>query len=169
MLGRGTRLWRNRIAIQQSGKAAVAGIDRIDRIADRDAGQRPCCGGVPDGIGRHVLIEQGERLGIGQAVIQLVRLHPPVQRHHGDAGQLAGPMDGRHLPIVLQRGGDAVAGAQGQPVEGADQPADALQPLRVGQPQVAVDDGERVRAALRAGQDAAAEVKHGRSPSPSGR
>ena len=53
-------------------------------------------------------------------------------------------MQGRGLPAVLQRGDEMVAGLQPDGVEARDQRRNAPVPLRIGQPHLAVDDGERI-------------------------
>ena len=106
------------------------------------------------------LIDQRLGLGIGEAIVELVGGRAPVQRRDDDAGELAGPMDGRRLPVVLQRRDQMVAGLQPEPVEARDQRGNPPVPLRIGEAHVAIDDGERVRVARNAGQKARAKIKH---------
>ena len=110
---------------------------------------------------RHALIDQRLGLGVGEAIVELVRGRAPVQRRDDDAGELAGPMDGRRLPVVLQHRDQMVAGLEPQPVEARDQRGNPPVPLRIGETHVAIDDGERVRVARNAGQKARAKIKHG--------
>ena len=53
-----------------------------------------------------------------------------------------------------------VAGLEPEPVEARDQRGNPPVPLRIGQPHVAIDDGERVRIARHAGEKARAKIKH---------
>ena len=107
-----------------------------------------------DRLRGHVLVGDGLGLGVGQIEIEFARGRAPIHRRDDDAGELAGPMQGRGLPAVLQRGDEMIAGLQPDRVEARDQRRNAPVPLRVGQPQLAIDDRQRMRIAGDAGEKA---------------
>ena len=96
-----------------------------------------------------------------EAEIELVRARAPIDRRDDDAGELAGPVDGRRLPAVLQHGDEMVAGGKPDLVKAGDQRRDAPIPLAIVEANVAVDDRQRIRIACDAGEKAGAEIKHG--------
>jgi hypothetical protein len=110
---------------------------------------------------RHRLVDQRLGLGIVEAIVQLVCGRAPVQRRNDDAGELAGPVDCRRLPVVLQNRHEMVAGPKLQRVEARDQRRNPPVPLGIGEAHAAIDDRERVGVARDAGQEACAEIEHG--------
>ena len=74
------------------------------------------------------------------------------------AEPLRGPVELDRLAARLDHGGDAVAGADPGPGEPAGESPDALQQLRVGQPEVAVDHGFGIGMALGRGEERNREV-----------
>jgi hypothetical protein len=109
---------------------------------------------------RDVLMEERLRLGVLTEEIEIVGGRAPVHRRYDDAGELAGPVQRRRLPAVLQHGDDMVAGPHAERVETRDHAGDAAVPLRIGQPHRAVDDRERIGVARHAGDEAEPQVKH---------
>jgi hypothetical protein len=69
-------------------------------------------------------------------------------------------MEARHRQSVLQHYGEVVALPQTQCCEPVDHPANFAIPFGVAETPIAIYHSERVRAALDAGDKAAAEVKH---------
>ena len=59
-----------------------------------------------------------------EAVVDLVGLGAPVQRRHHHARELAGPVQRRHLPAVLQHDQQVVAAAAGRALAGRRHSAD---------------------------------------------
>ena len=135
----------------------------VARQSDRDLLALAGLGRRLHRVRRHRLIDQRLGLGVVEAIVELVGGRAPVQRRDDDAGELAGPMDGRRLPVVLQRRDQMVAGLEPEPVEARDQRGNPPVPLRIGQAHLAIDDGERVRVARHAGQKAGSKIKHSSS------
>ena len=69
-------------------------------------------------------------------------------------------MQGRSFPAILQRSDDVIAGFEPERVEPRDERRDAAVPLRIGQAQVAVDDGKRVGVARHTAEKTQTKVKH---------
>ncbi len=65
---------------------------------------------IGDGAGLGVIEHEGEFVGFGA----------PVQRRDDDAGELAGPVQRRGFPAVLQQGDEMVAGFEAGVVERGD-------------------------------------------------
>ena len=117
--------------------------------------------GSGHGVGADRLVHHRLGLGILGAEIDLVGLGAPVDRRDHDAGELAGPVQRGRLVAILQQGEQTVARLEPHGIEAGDQGGDAPVPLRIGQSHVAVDDGECIRVARNARQEARAEIKHG--------
>ena len=100
----------------------------------------------------------GDRFGFGIAEIEidLACAGAPIHRRDDDARELAGPMQRRRLPAVLQRRDQVIARLQPDRVEARDHRRDAPIPLRIGQAHLAIDDGKRVRIAGNAAEKAEA-------------
>ena len=143
-----------------------AGEVEVRRAGHRDGDARQALGlrRGGDGCGGNVLIDDGLGFGILNAEIDLVILGAPIQRRDDDAGELTGPVDGGGLPAVLQHRDQMIAGLQSDLVERGDQRGNFRVPLPVGQPQLAVDNGQRFGIAVDARNKAGAEVKHDRAP-----
>ena len=77
--------------------------------ADEQAGHCPGTFATRHFFGRHGLEDERPGLGVLQDEIDLVRLGAPVDRHDDDAGKLAGPVQGRRLPAVLQNRDQTIA------------------------------------------------------------
>ena len=97
-----------------------------------------------------------QRLGLGvpQKEIEFGGRRSPVHGRHDHAGKLAGPMQGGGFPAILQRGHDVIAGRKSEGIEARYQGRDAAVPLRIGQAQLTIDDGKRVRIARNAAEKA---------------
>ena len=134
------------------------------RRAERDTLARAPAFDARSASAGDVLVDQRPWPRNLQAVVDLVGLGAPVDRRDDDAGELAGPVQRRRLPAVLQHGDQMIAGHQAELVEAGHHGRDAAVPLRIGQSHRAVDDGERVGIALHAGEKAGAEIKHGQGP-----
>ena len=80
-----------------------------DVAAGPDTAEPRGTGGV--GHRRSGGLVEGQRRGAGirEEVIQFPRAAPPVERHHDNAGKLAGPVERRHLPAVLHDDGEPVS------------------------------------------------------------
>ena len=87
----------------------MLGIDNEDLRTDADAQHRARVFALRHGVVDHRFPDDGARAAVGQAVVDLVALGTPVQRRHDDAGELAGPVQSRHLPAVLQHHQQVVA------------------------------------------------------------
>jgi hypothetical protein len=70
-------------------------------------------------------------------------------------------VDRRRLPVVLQDRDEMIARPELQRVESRHQPRNAAVPLGIGEAHPAVDDGERIRVAGDAGEEACTEIEHG--------
>jgi hypothetical protein len=69
----------------------------------------------------NVLVNDRAGFGIVDAEIDLLTRRAPVHRRDDDAGELAGPVDGRCLPAILQHGEELIAGLETEFVEGGDE------------------------------------------------
>ena len=66
-------------------------------VTDRNTRQISRPPGPGNRIDRNRVEYDGAGLCIGEAVIDFLGLHAPVERGHDDAEELAGPMEARHL------------------------------------------------------------------------
>jgi len=105
-------------------------------------------------------MEDRAGFGVLDAVVELVGLGPPVDRRDHEACELAGPVQRRRLPAVLQQRHDMIAGLQAETVEGHHQRGNLVVPLAIGQPEIAVDQRNGIGIARGAGNKAAGEIKH---------
>jgi hypothetical protein len=71
---------------------------------------------VGDGARRDIVEDDRGGVGIGEAIVQLPGLDPPVERRHADAGELARPMQASHFEPVLQDDRQPVATPEAEPV-----------------------------------------------------
>ena len=69
-------------------------------------------------------------------------------------------MDTCRLPAVLDDGDQMVALGEAECFKSAGDAPDAVGPVAVGQPDVAVDDGKRVRLAFDGRNEAPAQIVH---------
>ena len=83
------------------------------------------------------------------------------ERRRDDAGELAGPVHGGHLPAVLQHDQQVVAPGQSEIAQAGRCSTDLAGPPRVAQASFAIDDGNGVAAALDALQEGSSEIEHG--------
>ena len=130
-------------------------MGRVDLIArHQDVPQRLRLGDELRGQGLVVEAAQpvwyGDRGGLGVCG-EVGQLGVPVrgQRHHrDDPGAQARQGQDHELPAVRQLDDDPVAGPQAQPGQPGRGGAGAAEQLRVGQPQLAVDQRDLVRSAV---------------------
>ena len=155
-IGTDTRLRVGRAVLDQVRKAGGLTGPGIDGHAQQPACQRRTL----HGLGRDVLMEDRAGLGVLDAIIELVGLGAPVDRRDHEARDLAGPVQRRRLPAVLQQRDDVIAGLEAEAVERRHQRGNLVVPLPIGQTKVAVDQGNRIGIARGAGHEAAGEIKH---------
>ena len=156
-LGNGRR-YRDHFGEGQFGPPGI-GADSNPRDCDRPLafGHRLACDGLEgDGLGVAVL----------QNEVDLIWLRAPVDRRDRQPGKLAGPVQARRFPAVLEHGDEVIAGFQAHAIECRDQRRNFVEPMRIGQADVAVDDGKRIGVPCRARHEAGAEVKHWQAPDP---
>ena len=136
-------------------RALKQGVERGSRL---DAADRLRAGRGGDGRGGFRAEDHRVGLGVREAVVDLFRLEPPVERHDELARKLAGPVEGRRVERVLEHGRNAPA------FEAAGEPERPVEPGAVGQPVRAGDNGRPVRRALGGLQKGGADIKHRRRP-----
>ena len=107
-----------------------------------------------------ILVSNGAGFGILDEKIDLVVLRAPIDRSDNDAGELAGPMNGGGLPIVLQHSDEMIARLEPHIVESGDEGGNLSVPFSIAQPLRTIDDRERNGVARHAGNKARAEIKH---------
>jgi hypothetical protein len=73
-------------------------------------------------------------------------------------------MQGCAFPAILQCGHNVIAGRKSERIEACDQSRDAPIPLRIGQAQLAIDDGKRVRIPRNATEKAETKIEHAPQP-----
>ena len=154
-----TRLRRRRAAAHRSRRCAE---ERLEREVLRARVARPRCAGKRLRLrrGAHRLpptrLLVYDRLGLGVGTQK--SSSSAVERQFSGvmmiAGELAGPVDGRRLPAVLQQRDEMIAGREPERVEAGNERRDPPVPVAVGQAHVAVDDRQRLRVARDARQKA---------------
>jgi hypothetical protein len=73
-------------------------------------------------------------------------------------------MDGGGLAAVLQHSDEMIAGSEPEVAEGRHERGNFCIPRPIGEPLIAVDNGERIGVALDAGNEARSEIKHADGP-----
>ena len=146
VLGRGGR---------RGGRALKQGVERGSGL---DAADRLRAGRGGDGRGGFRAEDHRVGLGVGEAVVDLPGLEPPVERHDELARKLAGPVQGRRVERVLEHGRDALA------FQPAGEPERPVEPRAVGQPLRPGNDRKPVRRPLGGLQEGGADIKHRRRP-----
>ena len=131
------------------------------RIAYRDARASARFARRTHRLGGDLFVDDRLRLGVFEAEIQLARTGAPIQRGDDDAGELAGPVDRRCFPAVLQQRDEMIARPEPEVVEAGDERRNLLVPHAIGQAQFAVDDRQRVGIARDTRDETRAEIKHG--------
>ena len=118
----------------------------VGSIGDRDRNARQMSGpfGAYDRRGGDILVGDGAGFGILDVKVDLVILGAPVDGGDNDSGELAGPMNGGGLPIVLQHGDEMVAGLEPDFVESGNERGNLAEPFPLGQTLRAVDNCERI-------------------------
>jgi hypothetical protein len=81
----------------EGGRAALGVIESDARHVLRRAA-------LHDGIRAHRFVDDRLHARVSHAVVEFVGLGAPVERHDHDARELAGPVQRRHFPAVLQHG-----------------------------------------------------------------
>ena len=119
------------------------------------------CGSLALSVSAGAVSAETIRVGIGQAEIELVGGESPVQRGRDKACDLTRPMNCRHLPAVLQHRGDVIAGLEAERPEAICDPANEFGPVAVGEPNLAINDSERIGVSLRGVEDRAPKIEHG--------
>jgi len=116
------------IAIGKSSEWRITGRNTVERNARQPRRQ------LRSSDRRRGSFLINNRLGFGvlQKEIEFACRRSPVHRRDDYAGKLAGPMQGRRFPAVLQRGHDALAGCKSERIEAGDQRRDAPIPLPIG-------------------------------------
>ena len=92
---------------REAGRICVAGIER-------DAPDMSRMRALGDGVARHVLVDERRSLGVFEHEIDLIGLCPPVDGRHRQPGKLAGPVQRRGLPAVLQQRDEMVLRGAGR-------------------------------------------------------
>ena len=115
-LGVCARLRGGASLVEQAGKIEVRRIrnghgDAIKALRVPRGGQCRC---------GNVLVNDRAGFGILDAEIDIFTRRAPVHRRDDDAGELAGPVDGRCLPAILQHGEEMIAGLETELVEGGN-------------------------------------------------
>ena len=113
------------------------------------------------GLGRDLLVHDRLGFGVIEAEIQFARAGAPIERRDDDAGELACPVDRRRFPPILQQRDEMVARVESKIVEAGDKRRNLSVPGVIGQPQLTVDDRQRVGITRHTGKEARAEIKHG--------
>jgi hypothetical protein len=132
-------------------------------LADCDPRQPLGRRGAGDGVRRDIVEDDRGSGGSGEAIVQLFGLDAPVERRHADAGELACPMQARHLEPVLQDDSETVAAPKAERGQPAGDARDLLIPGRIAEPPRAVDDRSHVGAALDRRKKGPTQIKHRKS------
>ena len=136
------------------------------RIVESNARHFLRGGALRDGIGATRLRRRSPSCpGVGHAVVDFFRLRAPVERRDHDARELAGPVQRRRFPAVLQHDEQTVAALQ---AELAQAIGDTQNHCDATARRSAAHRHRRARArsdALHAVQERASEIKHVRPPS----
>jgi hypothetical protein len=101
----------------EAGKIEVRRICNAD--ADATQALRMLCG-RQCGCG-NVLVDDRVGFGVLDAEIDFLAGRAPVHRRDDDAGELAGPVDSRRLPAILQKGKEMIAGLETNLVKGGNE------------------------------------------------
>ena len=133
---------------------------RSSRSIERKPRQSPRTIRAHHRLGGEGLEHERSRLGIVEHILQLGSVGAPIERCDHHAGELAGPMEGCRLEPVLQQRHQPRALFRAQLVQQRDEPQDVVEPGAVGQPALALDDGQRIWAPRRACENGATEIEH---------
>jgi hypothetical protein len=116
--------------------------------------------GRTHGRGGDLLVHDRLGFSIFEVEIEFLGSRAPVERGNDDPGELARPVDGRRFPAVLQHGHEVVAGFESERVEAGNERRDFVVPGAVAQPDIPVDDRQRLGITRDACEEARAEIKH---------
>jgi hypothetical protein len=116
-----------------------------------------------DSVSRDIVEGDRSDFGIGEAIVQLLRLDPPVERRHDNARELASPVYAGHFEPVLQDHRKTVAAPEAELGQPACDACYLLIPGGIAEPPLAVDDRGRVGAAFNRSKKRSTQIKHRKS------